>query len=501
MDTKHPLISFIIPVYKTRPEVLENCLKSLRDMSYKRIEIIVVFDGPPEDAELTSIAKKWTGTDKILEVEHGGAPKARNAGAKLAIGQYLSFWDSDSYAKPEMAKRWIQEFKDTDADFVYSGYEFTGHTGGVNGEPFDPYLLTCNNYISTMFPMRREVFPGFDETLKAAQDWDLWLSIVEKGGKGSFIEGFGFITEPPSQESISGKEWSSEKFRETHWKVRNKHNIQKRDIVIGSEMEKLKGLHIAKLIEADFSQFLDFRVNDYKLAFNLRFGENIWFKNAPADCVKIQYWMPWDITGLENWGFLKSVEMLKKLKSTKNMHHWVNETLSQKRLGKLFEFVGLEAPTIVPLPSEVEDAEQTLPQDYRVLLDIDDAYMPFLKTIKQDLPYLKIDDLNFQSNPIAPVNQYSMLVSFKQYPTVDEPIRRMLINGRNIISNTQAPYCGYFDLDVTMKEFKQTLIRRIRDGRVLPFNQEAAEHYKKEVDPMAFGERIKALLPVALEVR
>src|SRR5439155_16501913 len=193
-------------------------------------------------------------------------------------------------------------FSDTGADFVYSGYEFVGHEQGIAGEPFDAYLLTCGNYIATMFPMRKEIFPGFDETLQAGQDWDLWLTLVEKGCKGSFIQGYGFLTEPPSRDSISGREWSGNHFRQTYWKVRDKHGIPKRDIVIGSAMEKLKGLHIAKMIQADFSQFLDFRIHDYKLAFNLGFGENIWFGNAPTSCIKIQYWMPWDITGLEIWG-------------------------------------------------------------------------------------------------------------------------------------------------------------------------------------------------------
>jgi len=498
MAKSDPLVSFIVPVYKTNPEVLDKCLKSLRDMSYKRIEIIVVFDGAPEDVDLPGIARKWTQPERIIEIEHGGAPKARNAGAKIATGDYFSFWDSDCFAKPEMAKRWIQEFEETKADFVYSGYEFVGHDGGVNGEPFDPYLLTCNNYISTMFPMRREVFQPFDETLSAGQDWDMWLTLVGKGARGSYIQGYGFSTEAPSKNSISGKGWSDENFKKTHSTVRKKHGIPVRDIAIGSAMEKLKGLHVAKLIGADFNQFLDFRVHDYSLAFNLGFGENIWFSNAPSKCIKVQYWLPWDITGLENWGLLKSVNMLRKLQDA-GLVHWVNDIVSKKRLAHLFNFVGLEAPKIVPLPSDVDEAETKLPEKYRVLLDIDEPYMPFFKTIKQDLPYIQIDELNFSTNPIARIEDYSLLVSFKSHPTIDEPIRRMLINGRNVVSNVQAPYTGYFDLDVTMKDFKQELIRCIRDGRFLKFNDQAADHYKKEVDPKAFAAKIRALLPIKLE--
>lgn len=463
-------------------------------MSYKRIEIIVSFDGPPE-LELAEIARKYTAPERILEIEHGGAPKARNAGAKIAGGAYLSFWDADCFAKPDMAKRWIQEFKDTNADFVYSGYEFSGHSGGVTGEPFDPYLLTCNNYIATMFPMKRELFKGFDETLQGGQDWDLWLSLVENGAVGSYIEGYGFITDPPSVDSISGKAWSPENFRKTHWTVREKHQIPKRDMVVGSAMEKLKGLHIAKMLGSDFSQFLDFRVYDYKIALNIGMGENIWFQNAPSGCTRVQYWMPWDITGLENYSFLKAVKMLERFKDHVD-HHFVNEIVSQKRLAKLFEFVGLEAPEILPLPSEVEDAETQLPDAYRVLLDIDETYFPLFKSIKQDLPYIQIDDLDYRTNPMAEISRYSMLVSFKNHPTIDEGIRRFMINGRNVISNVEAPYCGFFDLAVGVKDFKQELIRRIRDGRYLKFNAEAQIHYKAQVDPMAFSKKINSLIKV-----
>src|SRR5581483_3004112 len=110
-------------------------------------------------------------------------------------------------------------------------------------------------------------------------------------------------------------------------------------------------------------------------------------------------------------------------------------------------------------------------------------YMPILKTIKQDLPYIHIDHLDPIKNPIASISDYSLLVSFQKFPTIDEGIRRFLINGRNVISNVQAPYCGHFDLEVTMKDFKQTLIRRIRDGRYLPFNKEAQDFYKAQVSP------------------
>lgn len=488
--TKTPLISFVIPIYKKSPITFEKCLKSLFDMSYKKIEVICVFDGL--DTELQKVSARYK--VKELIIPHGGAPKARNEGFKHAIGTYVSFWDADCFAKPEMARRWVEEFDATGADFVYSGYEFEGHQGGINGEPFDPYLLTCGNYIATMFPMKREIFPGFDESLKAAQDWDLWLTLVENGRVGSFIEGYGFITEQPTRDSISGQGWNDENYRKTLSAVQQKHGIPKRDIVIGSEMHKTKGLHVAKLIGADFSQFLDFRHNDYKLAITLGFGNNVHFQNAPKSCVRAMYWMPWDIDGLEKIAFSTVIKTLDFVRSEVDVH-FCNEMVSQKRLRRLFDFAKIEKDIeILPLPSEVDEAETRLPETYKVLLDIHEAYRPIFHTIKQDLPYIQIDDLDPRTNPTAKIEDYSLLVSFYPNPTIDEGIRRFLINGRNVISNVEAPYCGYFDMEVNFGAFKDEMIKRIRDGRYLKFNAEGQTHYVALVSPDAFIGKVKSLI-------
>jgi len=492
-----PLISFVIPVYGKKPEIFEKCLRSLFDMSYKAIEVICVFDGA--DLRLEAVAAKYK-TQRIT-LEHGGAPRARNEGYKHAVGTYVSFWDSDCYAKPEMAKRWIEEFKTTEADFVYSGYEFVGHMGASPSHPFDPYMLTCGNYIATMFPMKREIFPGFDETLAAAQDWDLWLTIVEKGYKGSYIAGEGFATEVPDKDSISGRGWDAEHYLKTYRAVADKHGIPARPIVIASEEESVKGSHVARLIGADFHTQFDFRKNSYTLAFALGISfHNVQFPDAPAGCLKCLYWRTKDIEAFEGYGILGAIQLLEKFKES-IAHHYVNEMFAQRRLARLFNFVGLPEPELLPLPSETDDAETALPDRFRVLLSIDEMYLPVFKTIKQDLPYLEIDELDFKTHPTASIADYSLLVSFQKFPTVDEGIRRFLINGRNVISNVQAPYCGHFDMDLSMKDFKQNLIRSIRDARVLKFNQAAQEYYKAQVSPEVFAQKINSLLvKPALEV-
>jgi glycosyltransferase involved in cell wall biosynthesis len=498
MDSKAPLISFVIPVYKKPVEVFEKCLHSLFDMSHKNIEVICVFDGP--DADLEKVANGYK-VQKIV-IEHGGAPKARNAGFEHTKGRYVSFWDADCYAKPEMARMWVETFDlNPDAAFVYSGYEWEG--GGFPSQPFDSYLLQCGNLVATMFPMKREVFPGFDENLKAAQDWDMWLTIVENGGKGVWIEGYGFVTEPPTDpNSISGQNWNNEKYWQTLNTVKEKHGIPIRDIVVTASSEKIKGLHLAKILDADFVQLVCGRPHHYKMILNLGFGPDIRFENAPKDAVRIQYWLPWDINGLESIPYKSAIKTIRNALNEVPIH-LCNEVVSKKRLADLGIVPGNGIPAeIVPLPTECVDLETKLPEKYRVLMEIADIYKPIFKSIKEDLPYIQIDELDHATNPVGNITDYSLFVSFSTNPTIDEGIRRFLLNGRNVISNVQAPYCGFTDLEVGFGEFKDNMIKAIRDARYLKFNQAAQDYYSKIVDPGKFKAKIMSFYkaPAKLEV-
>ena len=481
-----PLISFVIPVYKKSPETFRETLRSLFDMSYKQIEVICVFDGP--DEALQQVTNDFE--VRSFVIPHGGAPKARNFGYTKTTGRYVSFWDADCAAKPEMARIWAETFKENPgASFVYSGYEFRNEMGAVESQMFDPYLLTCGNYIATMFPMKREVFPGFDESLQAGQDWDLWLTLVDQGHVGVAIEGYGFITDYPDVDSISGQGWG-EKRAATIQAVKEKHGIPERDTVVLSANYRLKALHLAKLLNADTFVSLEGRPHSYKCVLVLGTWPNdSRFVGAPADCVKLQYWLPQEIAALEDVRYKTVVDLLRnnRKEATLNL---CNEVVSQKRLADL----GIEPgqgirAEIVPLPTDVDDLETTLPRDFRVLLDIGDAYKPVFRDIRAVLPYIQIDELEAQ----ADITKYSLLVSFHQYPTVDEGIRRFLLNGRNVISNVTAPYCGYVDLEVDFGTFKDKMIDKIRAARELPFNAKAQAHYKKIADPSAFRDQIKAI--------
>lgn len=92
-----PLISVIIPIYKVE-EYLDECLTSIVTQSYKELEIILVDDGSPDNCPI--LCDEWAKRDSRIVVIHkknGGLSSARNAGLRIATGDYISFIDSDDY--------------------------------------------------------------------------------------------------------------------------------------------------------------------------------------------------------------------------------------------------------------------------------------------------------------------------------------------------------------------------------------------------------------------
>ena len=91
MKEKKPLVSVIIPTYK-REDKLLNCLESVRNSTYKNLEIIVVNDDP--QTSVAHIAGKY---GKVIQHKQQTLQTyARNEAAKVAKGDLFFFVDDDN---------------------------------------------------------------------------------------------------------------------------------------------------------------------------------------------------------------------------------------------------------------------------------------------------------------------------------------------------------------------------------------------------------------------
>jgi glycosyltransferase involved in cell wall biosynthesis len=172
----NPKISVIIPVFN-HAEALADCLRSLEKQSFQEFEIIIVDDGSK-----VPVANATIRFDK-----NRGAPAARNEGFRRSKGEYLIFLDADAVLRPDALEKMMKALEThPEADFAYPSFRFGWKT--FKGRPFDEKALHASNYIHTSALIRRDAFPGFDESLKKFQDWDLFLTMAERGSRGVWID-------------------------------------------------------------------------------------------------------------------------------------------------------------------------------------------------------------------------------------------------------------------------------------------------------------------------
>jgi glycosyltransferase involved in cell wall biosynthesis len=91
-------LSIIVPVYNTE-KYLRKCLESLVNQSLKPIEIIIVNDGSSDNSQniIDEYVKKYPTMCKCFIQENLGQAKARNVGIDNALGEFITFADSDDY--------------------------------------------------------------------------------------------------------------------------------------------------------------------------------------------------------------------------------------------------------------------------------------------------------------------------------------------------------------------------------------------------------------------
>jgi len=185
-------ISIVVPAYNAQ-KTIAICLDSIFDQTFKDFEIIVVNDGSTDHTE--HILQTYRDKLKIINQKNRGAAAARNQGAAAASSSYIIFFDADIIAQPTLLQKMHQTLlNNPQISYAYSAFKFGLKTFRL--WPFDPARLKKMPYIHTTSLIRRRDFPGFDESLKKFQDWDLWLTMLEKERIGCFIPEILFSVRP-----------------------------------------------------------------------------------------------------------------------------------------------------------------------------------------------------------------------------------------------------------------------------------------------------------------
>jgi len=104
-----PLASIIVPIYNAE-EYLVECLDSIINQTYKKLEIILIDDGSQDNSG--KIADEYSKKDlriKVIHQKNSGVSATRNTGIRKACGDYICFVDSDDYICKDFIKNLVDD--------------------------------------------------------------------------------------------------------------------------------------------------------------------------------------------------------------------------------------------------------------------------------------------------------------------------------------------------------------------------------------------------------
>jgi len=193
MTANAPKVSIIIPTYNYG-RFLQTAIDSAFAQTFKDFEVIVIDDGSTDDTK-GIIQSKYAHRIKYIYQEHKGAPAARNRGFREAKGEYVVFLDADDWLSEEYLEYKVNVLNNNeDIGWVYSDWYYVDDKGLLERVSKSPSfykrklegdisseLFSSGNYITTDAVLIRkaciEKVGGFDESLPALQDYDLWLRV------------------------------------------------------------------------------------------------------------------------------------------------------------------------------------------------------------------------------------------------------------------------------------------------------------------------------------
>lgn len=224
-----PRMSVIVPVYNVE-RYLAACLDSIRGQSFRDIEIICVNDGSPDRSPaLLRMAAAVDDRIKIVNKPNGGLSSARNAGLRVATGDYVLFVDSDDSLQRKACATIIKEFERSDAEIVTFGAYVvpkvvatrwltrTLSPRKITYEGFEPALLfressrpfVWRSAFSREFLLREQL--EFDEQVAFGEDQVFYFAAYPVSRRTSLIRAKLYDYRVARSDSLMGSRFSAPK--------------------------------------------------------------------------------------------------------------------------------------------------------------------------------------------------------------------------------------------------------------------------------------------------
>lgn len=187
-----PLVSILMPVYKTAP-YLSEAMDSMLCQTFKDFELIVLDDYSPDNAEEILDSYDDPRIVRYKGEKNAGLSNVLNVGIGMARGKYIARMDSDDISLPQRLQVQVDYLeKHPDVDLVSVGMRLFGAKEGtwvreLNPEKVKIEAMFHSPVLHASSVWRKEAFEKqglrFRQEMVPAEDYDLWTRAMLKGLK------------------------------------------------------------------------------------------------------------------------------------------------------------------------------------------------------------------------------------------------------------------------------------------------------------------------------
>ena len=214
-------VAVIIPTYN-RGHTLARALDSVLQQTTQPNEIWVIDDGSTDNTP--ALLEEHYPQIDVVRQENSGVSAARNRGVNKSRSDWLAFLDSDDEWLPQKLECQFAAIKeDPEINIVHTDEIWIRNGVRVNpmqkhrkqgGDIFEQSLGLCAMSPSTIL-LRRcliEEEGGFDESLPACEDYDLWLRLCCKY-EVSYVDEMLIRKYGGHEDQLSRQYWGMDRFR------------------------------------------------------------------------------------------------------------------------------------------------------------------------------------------------------------------------------------------------------------------------------------------------
>ena len=196
-------VSVVIPTYKSTRFIAET-LESVFGQLFTDYEVIVVNDGTPDTEAFERAIAPYADRIRYVKQANRGASAARNAGLHIARGEFVAFLDADDLWLPNYLHQQLRFLHEHDCDLVCANAMIFGDSRHAGRTFMDAYMIAAPEsgeitFLDLLSAERCLITSGvlvrralvveaglFDEALRNAQDYDLWLRISRQTTRLAF---------------------------------------------------------------------------------------------------------------------------------------------------------------------------------------------------------------------------------------------------------------------------------------------------------------------------